>query len=251
LTSVSVVWDTFSDEGSFESNWDGASSGESQSLSGSERGEAKSIAGVAPSFVTNMKDTWATNIPTTTHVFFLPYPCTEANILSKVGAAKWPTFKPESATITAFGQKIGVSVEANVSASQSKSPYEDEDGNLGTNISWDKTVGVGASKSFSQSVVVANIPACLHGALNITNKTQQRTVNASISIGWAGYNFPTVAASKTNSGSATGSVHGTLPETSPADIPRSGKYLIDSKVDIYQHGYVKVYAEVLDASVLA
>jgi hypothetical protein len=51
---------------------------------------------------------------------------------------------------------------------QESGEYEDEDGNLGTNISWDKTVGVGASKSFSQSVVVANIPACLHGAIDIT-----------------------------------------------------------------------------------
>ena len=259
LISVGVVWDTFSDEGDYTSDWAGGSSGISQSLSGSERGEAKSIAGVTPSFITKMRDTWATNIPTTTHVFFLPYPCTEAHILSKVNAAKWPTFKPESATITAFGQKVGVSVEANVSAAQSKSRYEDDDGEYDYNVSWDKTVGVGASKSFSQTVVVANIPACLHGSILITNATKQKSVGASISIGWAGNNFPSVFATKANTGSATGSVYGTdvvgsvprLPATSPADIPRSGMYLIDSKVDIYQHGYLKVYAEVLDASVLA
>lgn len=251
LESVDVVWDTFSDQGNFSSDWSGQAQGVSWSLAGSERGEAKSIAGVTPSFVTKMKDTWATNIPTTTHVFFLPYPCTEAHILSKVNAAKWPTFKPESATITAFGQKIGVSVEANASAAQSQSRYENDALERAYNTSWDRTVGVGASKSLSQSVVVAHIPACLHGSIPITNPTQTEYVNASISIGWLGINFPSVSVNKSNSGTATGSVHGSLPATSPSDIPRSGKYLIDSKVDIYQHGYLKVYAEVLDASVLA
>jgi hypothetical protein len=251
LTHVGVVWETFSEVGNFDSDWSGSSSGISISLSGSERGEAKSTAGVTPSFVTNMKDTWATNIPSTTHVFFLPYPCTESQILLKVNATKWPIFKPESAILTAFGQKVGVSVEASVAAAQSKSRYEDDDGNYAWNNSQDKTVGLGDSKSVSQSVTVANIPACLHGQIVISEPTKTSAVSASVAIGWSGVNFPTVNADRSATATASGTVYGTLPATSPTDIPRSGKYLIDSKVDVYQHGYVKVYAEVLDASVLA
>ena len=252
LQSINVVWDTQKEIGNFVSDWNGSASGRSRSLSGNERGESRSVASVTPNFVVKMKDTWATNIPTTSHVFFLPLPCTEAQILAKVSASRWPTFQPESHTIVAFGQKVAVSVEASASASTSYSEYEDDDGSTKTNNMWDRTQGKGKSYGIACTSVVSNIPSCLHGAITVSGGAPTEAVTSSIFIGWLGSNFPTVFVAETATGSAVGSVHGgTLSPTSPADVPRTGMYLIDSRVELYQHGYVKVYAEVLDASVLA
>jgi len=254
LESIEVVWDQTTDNGSYASDWTGYAYGTSTSLSGSERAEAKGASSLTPSFVIKMKDTWATNIPTSTHVFFLPTPCTEAHILTALGKKyssgtvinRWPVFKPKSDTVVAFGTKVSVTVEGNASASHSVS---------NSNNSWDSTQGTGSSTYSSTTTVVANIPSCIHPTITITGAAipTVKAATAKIDAGWvSAYNFPVVNVSKSETASATGKVSPTtLPATAQTAVPSTGYYLIDSRVELYQHGYVKVYAEVLDASVLA
>jgi len=256
LESIEVVWDQTTDDGSYASNFTGTAFGTSWSLSGSERAEAKGASSLTPSFVIKMKDTWATNIPTSTHVFFLPTPCTEAHILTALQSKypsgtvikRWPVFKPKSDTIVAFGTKVSVTVEGSASASRSVSS---------SNNCSDATVGKGESKYSSTTSVVANIPSCIHGLITITGATPPivTAAKAAITSGWPAettYNFPIVNVAMSATASATGKVNPTsLPATAQTAVPSTGYYLIDSRVELYQHGFVKVYAEVLDASVLA
>ena len=251
LKKVEVVWDTSSEEGDFSSDWGGFAlsvAGSGSSLSGSERGEAKSSAGCMPSWNIQLEEVWAVNVPTTSHIFFLPYPVTEEQILAKVSALAWPIFKPKSYTLTAFGQSTSVTVD--VSAAASASWNTDADGAIESE-STDHTTGQGSSARVATTAVLAKIPPCLHGGFSVSSN-QNQEINAHAEIGWIAYGrFPSLSVVKQRSVAAVGTADFYAAATSPADIPRTGKYLIDSKIELYQYGYVRIYAEVLDASKLA
>ena len=69
LESVSIEWAEASGEGDFAADWQGYSTGESVSLTGSENGNAESSASVIPDITLNIKQTWGRGIPTSTHFF--------------------------------------------------------------------------------------------------------------------------------------------------------------------------------------
>jgi hypothetical protein len=246
LKSVSIIWDGSKDDASFSSDFEGFTSGTSGSLSGSESGRASSQASVSPAFVVDMEEIYANNIPTTSYFFFLPYPVKLEDILTKVGGgvAAWPIFKPASHVLAAFGESARVSVEGSASASSSFSP---------TSSSFDRTTGKGGSYARGQQTVTITIPPSIHGSISIQNSgTKNYSGVASFNIGWAGSNFPSVFVSDTKTVEVNGTGPTSIPSVSgPTDIPRSGLYLIDSRVEIYQYGYARIYAEVLDASIFA
>jgi hypothetical protein len=246
LKSVSIIWDGSKDDASFSSDFEGFTSGTSGSLSGSESGRASSQASVSPAFVVDMEEIYANNIPTTSYFFFLPYPVTLQDILTKVGGSTvpWPIFKPVSHVLAAFGESARVSVEGSASASASFSP---------TSSSSDRTTGKGSSYARGQQTVTITIPPSIHGQITIENTGEQNySGGASFEIGWFGDNFPSVNVSDTKTVEVNGTGPTSIPSVSgPTDIPRSGLYLIDSRVEIYQYGYARVYAEVLDASIFS
>jgi len=248
LKSLSVVWDLTSNVGNYSNTYSGVNAGLSLS------GRANSSAARTPAWVVDLEQVWATNVPTTTHVFFLKYPFTIQNILTKVGGAiQWPTFKPQSHNLVAWGQSVGVNAEASINNSWSQA------------LGFSQVKGQGGGAQNASQAVVLKLPPCLHGALNVSD-TRSASVNATVDL-----TMPTITGftknsqgeltgltqgtvsllQKTVTGTAIGSVQGTLTATSPTNIPRSGKYLIDSKVEMYKYGYAKVYAEVIDASIFA
>lgn len=243
LISASISFEKTSDEGSFESEWGGIATGIRWSLSGSESGQAHSSASVMPSVAMDIRQVWGRDLSATAHFFFLPRPVTEAAILAKVGAARWPVFKPVGHVITAIGEKAGVQVNATAAASKSI-------GDGGTMV--EMTKGKGSAFDHSQSISTIRIPPTLHDEIDLGAISDFSEVNATADIGWAGYNFPTVDVNITETARATGSISVTiLPATSPTQIPRTGIFLVRSKVELYKWGYAKVYAETFDASQLA
>jgi hypothetical protein len=186
-----------------------------------------------------LEEVWATNIPTTQHVFFLQGTVTDAAIRAKVSALAWPVFKPKSYNLVANGGKISAEVE--VSAHASKRVAADTEG-------WDKTVGVGVSGETTFSRALLKLPPCLHGALTFEDE-RTLTARAAAVVGWQGSNFPTVNVNKTETRTQDLVTEIELTATTPEDIPRSGVYLLDSRVELFRGNIVKVYAETVDASI--
>jgi hypothetical protein len=247
LKRVSINWDSSSDTGSFSSDFAGASQGKSYSLSGDESGSADGSVSVSPSFEVDIEEIYANNIPTTSYFFFLKYPVTLSDILARVGGgvSAWPVFKPQSHVLSAVGQSATVSVRGTASASSSGSSE---------NYSTSRTRGSGFGKKKASQTTTITIPPTIHGQIPITNSgSRSSQTSASINIGWtSGFNFPNVTVDRTESIGVNGSGPTTIPTVSgPTDVPRSGLYLIDSRVEIYQYGFARVYAEVLNAGVFA
>jgi hypothetical protein len=244
LKSVKVTWDSSSEDSKYSSDWSGESAGTSASLSGDEDGDASSTATVTPSFSVEIDDTYGNNIPTTSYFFFLPHPVTLNDILTKVNATQWPVFKPKSFVLSAVGKTVSVSVRGRANQSVSLS---------NNNVTRSTTEGSGDSVGFSNRTVTITIPPTLNGGVSIIQSgTSSKTVRAEVDIGWPNLNnWPAVEVKKTKSSTITGSVVGSISSTNPPDIPKSGKYLIDSRVENYQYGYAKIFAEVVDASVFA
>ena len=248
LQSLSVVWDESTEEGTFATDFNGSSRGHSVSLGGSEEGECHSTAQAVPAWVVEMQEVWASNIVTDSHFFLLEYPVTTAAILAKLSdqlgdtVSAWPTFKPKSHVFTAFGQSIKVSSRVSAQAHHSET--------VGESVSESVTTGQGGATSVATNAVTLRLPACLHGEITVAD-TKEVEVTAACDVGWSGINFPSVTVNQTRTSAANGTANAALSATSPADIPREGLYLIDAKVEIFQYGMAKVYAEVLDASIFA
>jgi hypothetical protein len=258
LRRAEVVWSKSSEHGKYSSNgvfpspFVGSSSvSESASASGSSS--------VKPEFIIDLEEVYANNIPTTSYIFFLKYPVTLANILAKVEditkktVTQWPVFQPRSTILVASGESKTLRASASGSYSLSGirlSEAAEEAGVQKFQIL--KTEGSGTGGRVDTSIAVAQIPPCLDGGTQIKTNTSSSDAVGSVEITftWSGSGeqiAPAVGNTKiTSKGSVSGS---SISRTSPSDIPRTGLYLIDSKVDLYQYGFARIYAEVLDASV--
>jgi hypothetical protein len=237
LKDIDLVWDVTEEAGSFTGSGSGNGTGDTWSWNASSKGEARAVAAVMPGWVVNMEEVWASGVPTTSHIFFLPYPVTESHILAKLNVARWPVFRPESHTLIAFGKKITKTSDKSRSYGAS---------NNGESSSASNSSGDGVSVGVSTSSVTVRIPPCLHRAITV-NETKQAVAEATTTVtipGVSGAGGNALAQAK-----ALSEVNFQLQATQPADIPRTGRYLIDSRVEPYQYGFARVYAEVLNALV--
>lgn len=249
LQSVTAVWAKDGGDGSSETDFEGISAGTSIHLSGSESGSAHAAATVMPDIHYTLQEVWTHHVPTTSHFFLMPMPVTKADILAKVTAAEgasvieWPVFKPEAVTFTLKGMKVAVRADASGSASRTL--------NASTDTS-DRTQGGGVSRDVQHVITSLTIPPTLHGSFSLSPTTNAQSCEADAHAEWTGINFPTVDAHFQATAEASGSISPTgITATTPTTIPITGLYVIDSQVDIYKHGYAKVFVEVLDASILA
>lgn len=245
LKSVTVVWNAASSSGDQDSTWTGFSSGKSYSLSCSQGDQASSAAAAIPEVIVDIEETWGINLPATGYVFYMPLPITESQILSRLGAQRWPVFKPRARTIVCAGQRVAVSVNVSISAHSS-----------GSESSVSKDAGSSQAANFDVSVSngVVQIPPTIHAGFGLTGDVQKTVVaTATGSLSCTGTNFPTISANRTANISALAKVYPTsIPAvTGRTAIPTSGKFLIDSRIEPYKYGYALVYAEVLNASVFA
>lgn len=255
LQSISVIWSEDSAGQNSDSDWSGTSVGTtSYNLSGSESASSSGSAVVIPELDIRILEIAGNGLPTTSHFLFLPMPVTTESILAalkeKMGIPDpgvvnlWPVFKTRSISMVLRGAKVGVQASASANAAQSGSP---------TQYNSEKSIGEGSGFDLSPTVNVTTIPPTLHGAITVSDSAaRSKTISVSASVEWSGFNFPTVDKTVTASKTVTGSVSPTtIPATTPPGIPTSGIYLIDSRIDLYDYNYVRVFAETIDASIFA
>ena len=253
LRDVTVVWSNSEEDGKYTSTGSAPIVSGSSGRSISESGSASGSSSVRPDFKIDMEQVYANNIPTTSYLFFLKYPVTLNAILSKIGGGvqQWPVLKPQSHTLVAKGESKRASVSA--SASHSMTVVSQINGGAGqggaTTFAVSSSKGSGDSGEATNIVSTATIPPSLHGFISIQGSGNiTATGNAEINFNWgSALTIP----NKKKTVTSTGTLPQSLGATSPVDIPRSGKYLIDSRVELYQYGFARIYAEVLNASIFA
>jgi hypothetical protein len=260
LKGVSIVWNYSESQGVQVSEWDGSSEGTSAALSGNLSDNAQAAAAVMPELSFDIEDVWGNNIPTSVHFFFLPLPIVASDIIDKLedlleldpgDILQWPVFMPVSHSVVLKGQKV--SVNANVSVSGHRAYNSD-----GTRD--DNDIGKSESESYDVGLTysVINIPPTIHGTITFSGDEEMEvaaTADAIMSIYFAGFSGGTIdtLAEANPQKTAIGGVYPSSFEavSGATDIPRTGLYLLDSRVELHKWGYAKVYAEVLDASIFA
>jgi hypothetical protein len=214
-------------------------------------GSSQASAAIIPSVIVNIDETWAHNVPTTHHMFFLPTPVTAAAVATKLAALlgvsvlPWPVFRPKSHTIVSVGQRMSLRVEANTHISDGGSDDSTE-GALYT--------GNGASREVALVINTVHIPPTIHSEIGIAGTLVDSidlTATTDSSLGLL-----------TNYRTETGTVYGyvfsddiygdTLAATDGDDtIPTSGLRLLQTDCEPYGYGYARVHTEVVDFSFFA
>lgn len=245
LKKVQVVWNASSGAGSQDASWQGFSFGRSYSLSCNIGDSSSGSAAASPEFIVDVEEVWASNLPATSKTVIMKLPITEAQLLAKFGAKRWPVFKPASHTIVGLGQSARVTVNVAVNASSS-----------GSESSQSKDAGKSSSTSFDMQLSnnSLQIPPTIHDAITLQGELTKAVVaTATASMGGGGFNFPSISASAHASISLLAKVFPTsLPATrGTTRIPSSGIYMVDSNVEPYKYGYALVNVVLLDASVFA
>lgn len=253
LISLKVEWTKDKAEGSYATDWAGASGtgsgARAYSLSGNESANAQSSGSLIPTLVPEFRQYRNRNLPGELVVFYMPKSAmTLADINNRLGTVGfWPVFKPVAHAITLKGGKVSVQAQATGSAHASADLDKPTD-------SWDRTEGEGTSFDLSPYQKTEIIGPFIHGEIEIEGDTEDSiTVTAEAAVGWTGSNFPAVdvesIASKTLNGSVTPT---TLDATTPAAVPKTGLYIVDvTPMSSQVPDYVKIAVELFDASVLA
>jgi hypothetical protein len=254
LKSISVVWAEEIATGKTDTDWDGAASGTSWSLSGSENASAESSASIKPELVMDIQRPWGSNISATAHYFYIKGVnniISESSFLSKLttvaGAPvqRWPSFAPVSHTLVLTGGNA--SVQAKVSWSASKTYSE-------SNNAYDKNVGKGDSYSVGTSLNAVTIPPTIHGPIIIwgAEKKEKNVTSQVISGTGATINFPYVTVTQSALHKLTADVTPkTLAATTPSEIPKTGLYVVQSQVVPYKWGWARCSAVVFNATIFA
>ncbi len=249
LQSLEVVWETSTGNGEYTEEGSGESAGDNAHLSLSLNGTGEGSGSIMPALIPIYQEIWAREKPTMEYYFFLPNPCTHAQILTKLTAlagasvSAWPTFRPLGRTFVLRGQKISLTAKAAAACSAS----------IGSgDYSWCVTEGHGSGQDISSTIRTENLPPMLNGAITITGATPP-TISPSASasaVVTSGTNFPGASASESAfSGSG---VQGSISPTSISAtsgysaIPSSGLFAYGFRTDNFQWGHVVVRARVFN-----
>ena len=233
LKRIAVVWDLDQSDGYF------FESGQSEDLSVTDgsvsRNSSGNISGSAsanPVLDIEIEQIWANDLVATNYYYFVENPngvLSTLNSLTGISAKDWPLFKPKIYSITSVGKSV--SSTARWAFSKSKSKSEDREAES-------RSEGEGKTGSIESNVDVTKIGPCLCSGISLSGEARKK-VTARVTGSYTAENF-TDAIVQPASFSAT----------TPTDVPRSGFYLIDSRVESYKWGYFKVVATVIDASQL-
>lgn len=245
LTNVYVLWNLSVSNGTQDSEWEGVYAGSSYSLSCSQGDRSSAAAGVSPEVVYEIEEPDGRNLSATGYLCYMRLPVTEAQLLTKFNAKKWPVFTTKSHVIATAGQNLSVvaNVQISASAAGSANTYSRDAGKS-------ESSEVGASLNSG----VTRIPPSIHPTIEIGGGTQMMaSANAFATLSCTGVNFPSVSASKSAGCTAFGRVYPTvLPKTDITDIPRTGRYITNYDIKPFKDGRLgTVYVEVLDASIFA
>jgi len=253
LRKVQVVWSSDTAQGSSDSEWQGVVVGESGSLSGSEDGDAASSVSLRPELLIDIEQPSGSNLQGTAYFFYIETVnnvVTPAAFLDRLNTlcgapvSRWPIFRPVSHTLLAQGAKATVRADASGSASVSYSENSQ---------SVTSSTGKGSSYDVGLALSSVIIPPTIHPAIILQNAAPRTlVVSAVATAGWTGTNFPTVNVESNAQHIVGAAVTPTaLPTTYPSAIPKSGLYVVQSRVEPYKWGWAKCSAIVMDANQLA
>lgn len=245
LVGVNIVWGSSSNVGSQDGWFVSTTDEEEYSIGGNISDDANSSASVSPEIQLNFRNLASESLFSTVYSFFMEMPVTTAGVLARLSSiagatSQWPVFHPESHTITATSQAVGVRVSAQAATNKRHTLIGDTT-NAASGTSDDIQCSIGHSS--------VEIPPCIHGSIAFTGGTSMVVPVTALAV----CNITgAVSASAviSRSGTASGSVSPTfLSATSGQNtVPTSGQYLIDLDVEPYKWGYAMVKAEVFDAA---
>jgi hypothetical protein len=193
--------------------------------------------GIKPVLDIVTEQIWASDIIATNYFYFVDDPdnyLSELNRITGLSILEWPIFKTKSYSITAYGGTNTTTLRG--SGSKSVSVSADREA-----IS--KSEGFGESRSYGGDIQTARISQCLCAGISIENSSAEleKTIRFKTSEQMRSRLVFTSAAVRPSSFEAT----------SPPDVPRSGLYVVDSRVEPYKWGYYRAIATVIDASQFA
>lgn len=254
LKSIEAVWT--SDEAISDGDSEGtgvmpSGGGASLQAKAASTGSAKKSA--VPSIKTEIETVVGSDVSATAYFFYYDAgngSMTETNLVNRLSALigqpinLWPIFKAQSHTIVTRGGSVSASTQA--TADQTK--LITIDGTEGSS----QSTGKEYSWAVDRNVDVVNLGPTIHPAITISNATQYTGISVTSSARARLTGDFDVTASKAFTANATVSVVPTsFPATSPADIPRTGLYIISSKAEPFKWGWVKCFALVINANQFA
>ena len=212
-------------------------------------GNAEGSAAASLDIQTNIKQIWGQNVPCTHYLFFVPGPVAAmATIINKlstygVAAATWPKFKPEAVQITCVGQKLGGRCRADL---QHRDSFIADYLGAVQRSGGARTAGTGFSFDTEIVVKTVTIPPTIHTALTlIGGGTSTQGFTAAAQVG-TNIQSTTVGVS----GNATAHINPTtIPATGgQSSIPTAGWFIHGLRIEPYKFGYLKVDAELVNAT---
>jgi hypothetical protein len=245
LKGIQVVWNSTNQEGTQDSAWSAVATGDRTNIACNLSDVASSEGSALPEFIPDIDEWIFDDLPGVGHVFYLASPVTEAAILAKLGATRWPVFRPKPHTLVGKGIRASCSINVGVSSSASVSPG---------NVSKDAGKTESSTKGIGLTNVVLNIQPTIHGVINLSGDlTKSVVAEATAFITCTGSTIIPVTATKTDDITLTAEVYPTsLPATpGPTAVPITGIYLLNVAINPFKWGYYQVFAETFDASVLA
>lgn len=254
LKSIEAIW--VFDESISDGDSEGsgvAPSGEGASLTCTVDTSGFSQINAQPSLVIETETVFGSDVSCTTHFFYLNsnnQPVSEGQLITRLSALigpveTWPTFKPKSHTIVTHGANVSVRTEAKVS----ETVLITVDGLRGRSVSEVEDF----SRSIGRTVDIVSTASMIHGPISIGNAAQYSGISviSSASARVTGENFSGRAVVSATGSSSVSITPTFLPPTSPADIPRSGRYVVGSSAEPFKWGWLKCSAVVVDASQFA
>jgi hypothetical protein len=240
LKGVDIYWEANSARG--YGTTDGAEDAlgvEDGSVSITTAGRINGTAGIQPAIDVRTEQVWSNDIIATNYFYYIQ---NADNYLSELNSKinnlsspilEWPIFKTKTYSLLASGMTYSMDMSKSVSVSVSKSVDREVEA---------KSVSNSQSATNSGKLDTIRIGPCLCGGLSLTNT--QQVVEITLESENLDITSTTVF--------AVGRVQPTsLEATSPQDIPRSGRYVVDCRIEPYKWGYYKAIATVIDASQFA
>lgn len=248
LTGLSIVYNTDSRTGGHTQEGNGVSAGTSASLTLSLPSRSEGSAAIVPDLQPTIVTRWGRNVPVTQYFFYMSGNVTEAaaitrlNTLASISVSSWPLWRPVSHVFTLKGQSVSVSADAEV---QQHVSFNE------SNVTYTWGKGLGGSKAGSNTIRTIVLPETIHGAISISNTSQDATATATAEAGWesGGTNWPALATdevSKTATASASVSPTSLSATEGATSVPTSGLRLHEIRVSSWRDGYNIVFMEVVN-----
>jgi len=251
LKSAEVIWVKDEAESKGEAEGSGVSPATGgYSIEASSSSNGSYTYSVTPTLKLEYENVFGSDIKATAYFFYTKTSnnslsedglVSRLNALTGLGAQGWPVFKPKAHTVVTQGARLTASAEALAQQSKIKTLYGDEGST--------ETIKEEGSYSIDRTVDVTTINPTIHAGLAILNAGLYNSIRstATASARLTG-DFDASAFESYYANSSVDVSPKYLEATSPANIPRSGNYIISSKAEPFKWGWVKCSALVVNAS---